>query len=54
MKKDLFDKAIRLADKTTVRPEQVVIAKPNQQFTKKPPALVRSERLYARVTETEL
>jgi hypothetical protein len=53
MKADILAKAVRLADKSKTRPENVVIAKP-AAFTKKPVALVLSERLYTRVTPSEM
>jgi hypothetical protein len=53
MKADILAKAVRLADKSKTRPENVVVAKPTP-FAKKPAALVLSERLYTRVTPSEL
>lgn len=54
MKKDILAKAVRLADKTMARPENVVIAKPsNGLFVKKPVAQLLSQRLYTRLTKAE-
>ena len=55
MKKDILSKAVRLADRSTVRPEKVVIAKPGTGlFVKKPAAAVLSERLNTRITKSEM
>jgi hypothetical protein len=55
MKADILAKAIRLADKSHVRPEKVVISKPpSTLFVKKPAAQTLSERLYTRVTPAEM
>ena len=55
MRKDILAKAIRLADKSKARPDKVVIGKPaSAHFSKKPPALVRSERLHTRLTKSEM
>lgn len=55
MKKDHLAKAMRLADKSTIRPDKAVIAKPSTGlFAKKPAAHVLSERLYTRVTPAEM
>lgn len=55
MKKDILAKAIRLADKSHVRPEKVVVSKPmNTLFVKKPAAKMLSERLYTRLTPAEM
>lgn len=47
MRKDIFAKAIRLADKTPARPEKVVVASPKSMPTK------MSVRLYTRITDAE-
>lgn len=52
MKKDIFAKAVRLADKSKVRPEKIVVAAP-RQIAKKPAPEYMSERLYLRVTPTQ-
>ena len=52
MKKDTLAKAVRLADKSTVRPETVVISKPS--IAKKPMPEIMSERVYARLTPREM
>ena len=55
MRKDILAKAVRLADKSKARPENVVIGKPaNTLFTKKPVAEILSERLYTRLTSREM
>lgn len=55
MKKDILAKAIRLADKSRVRPERVVVAKPTSTlFVKKAAADTLSERLYTRLTPREM
>ena len=53
MKKDLLAKAMRLADKSTVKPHKVVVAAP-KQLIKKPLADVLSERLYTRISKSEM
>jgi hypothetical protein len=52
MKKDILAKAMRLADKSTVKPHMVVVAAPRQLV--KPTADIYSERLYARITPAEM
>ena len=52
MKKDILAKAVRLADKSTVRPDKVVISKPAALRT--PAVEIRSERIYARLTPREM
>ena len=47
MRKDILAKAVRLADKTTVKPNKAVMASPKQ--IKKMPE-VYSHRLYTRIT----
>jgi hypothetical protein len=55
MKKDILAKAIHLADKSRVRPEKVVVAKPTSTlFVKKSAADTLSERLYTRLTPREM
>lgn len=55
MKKDILANAVRLADKSTIRPDKAVIAKPGPAlFVKKPASQVLSERLYTRVTPGEM
>ncbi len=45
--KNILAKAVRLADKSRVRPEKVIVAKPTSTlFVKKPAADMLSERLY--------
>ena len=46
MKKTLFDKAIQLADRKTIQPDVVVVTTPKPE--------VMSERLYTRITPTEM
>lgn len=54
MKKDILANAVRLADKSTIRPDKAVIAKPSSGlFVKKPAADLLSERLYTRITKAE-
>ena len=52
MKKDILAKAMRLAEKSTVKPHKVVVAAPRQLV--KPVADVLSERLYVRISRSEM
>ena len=55
MRKDILAKAVSLAEKSVVRPERVVVAKPGAGlFVKKPVEDVLSERLNTRITKSEL
>ena len=53
MKKDILAKAMRLADKSTVKPHKIVVAAP-KQLIKKPVADILSERLYTRISKSEM
>ena len=53
MRKDILAKAVRLADKSKARPEEVVIGKPIAA-TKKPIVPILSERLYTRISPAEM
>ena len=46
MKKNLLAKAIQLADRRTIQPDAVVVTTPKPE--------VMSERLYTRITPTEI
>ena len=50
MRKDILAKAVRLADKSTVKPEKAVMAKPKSI---KPVPEILSHRLYTRITPSE-
>ena len=53
MKKDILAKAMRLADKSTVKPHKIVVAAP-KQLIKKPVADILSERIYTRISKSEM
>jgi hypothetical protein len=50
MRKDILAKALRYADKSTVKPQKAIVASPRQIKTV---AETLSHRLYTRITPTE-
>ena len=52
MNKDILAKALRLADRSTVKPHSAVVASP-AQLAKTQPANILSERIGTRITKHE-